>query len=303
MAAVVDSDFLHDLTRDGYVIVRGIISPEEAHQYAEKAGDWLEGFNLGYKKDDPATWRKENLPGQRSGIHAQFSIAHAQWVWDLKTNPKWVELFERIWGTKELLVSFDGANLSIPLGSEHKASPWPHTDQSPHKPDLFCIQSLINLLPNTEKDGGLWVMRGSAPLFPDLIKAFDLQSNFTGRDFFSYKPEHIEWLEERGCRWVFPDVGPGDLIFWDSRTAHWAASPEMGRPRIAVYACYKPIKDITPEQLKLQQEAFEKGYCTTHDPITGCWKDKQEAEGNILFPYGKPVLDERQLRYAGMLPY
>lgn len=58
--------------------------------------------------------------------------------------------------------------------------------------------------------------------------------NFTGRDFFSYKPEHIEWLEERGCRWVFPDVGPGDLIFWDSRTAHWAASPEMGRPRIAV---------------------------------------------------------------------
>jgi hypothetical protein len=70
-----------------------------------------------------------------------------------------------------------------------------------------------------------------------------------------------------------------------------------------VDACYKPIKDITPEQLKLQQEAFEKGYCTTHDPITGCWKDKQEAEGNILFPYGKPVLDERQLRYAGMLPY
>jgi hypothetical protein len=38
-----------------------------------------------------------------SGIHAQFSIAHAQWVWDLKTNPRWVELFERIWGTKELL--------------------------------------------------------------------------------------------------------------------------------------------------------------------------------------------------------
>ncbi|KAJ9122679.1 hypothetical protein QFC24_004108 [Naganishia onofrii] len=138
MAAVVDSDFLHDLTRDGYVIVRGIISPEEAHQYAEKAGDWLEGFNLGYKKDDPATWRKENLPGQRSGIHAQFSIAHAQWVWDLKTNPKWVELFERIWGTKELL--------------EHKASPWPHTDQSPHKPDLFCIQSLINLVSRESSD-------------------------------------------------------------------------------------------------------------------------------------------------------
>ncbi|KAJ9113855.1 hypothetical protein QFC19_000048 [Naganishia cerealis] len=339
---MLGDNFMDDLTRDGFVVVRNVLPVTEAQKYAQKAEDWLEGFSLGYKRDDPATWKRENLPGNKrqvlyppqsfkscqsdidvfffSGIISNFSIAHAQWVWDLKTDPRWVELFEKIWGTKELLVSFDGANLSVPLVQEHRDAPWPHTDQSPHKPDLFCIQSLINLLPNTEVDGGLWVMKGSAALFPELIEAFDLRSQFSGRDFLRYKAEHVEWLEARGCTWEHPNLDPGDVIFWDSRTAHWAASPETGRPRIAVYkrltgvitpavrsmadACYKPAKEIAPDQLALKQEAFKKGYCTTHDPITGIAKgSQQEADGNVLFPFGKPVLDERVLRYAGMLPY
>lgn len=30
-------------------------------------------------------------------------------------------------------------------------------------------------MPNNEKDGGLWVMKGSSKLFPELIKAFGLE--------------------------------------------------------------------------------------------------------------------------------
>lgn len=75
------------------------------------------------------------------------------------------------------------------------------------------------------------------------------------------------------------------------------------RALISPDACYKPAKDISPECLKLRQEAFEKGYCTTHDPITGIYKENSDADWNILFPYGKPNLTERQLKYAGMVPY
>lgn len=94
-------------------------------------------------------------------------------------------------------------------------------------------------------------MRGSAALFPELVKAFDLVSiragcspadrclqldeqQCTERDFFKYKPEHIEWLKKRGCEWVHPDLNPGDTVFWDSREAHTAEPPEAGRPRMAV---------------------------------------------------------------------
>lgn len=72
---------------------------------------------------------------------------------------------------------------------------------------------------------------------------------------------------------------------------------------VAPDACYKPAKDITADALQRKQEAFEKGYCTTHDPITGRAKENSAAEWNVLFPYGEPVLDERQLKYAGMVPY
>lgn len=35
---------------------------ERADKYADQAHAWLEGFNLGYKRDDPSTYLKKNLP-------------------------------------------------------------------------------------------------------------------------------------------------------------------------------------------------------------------------------------------------
>ena len=44
--------------------MRNAISTEDAAKYADKAQEWLEGFNMGYKRDDPATWKKDNIPKQ-----------------------------------------------------------------------------------------------------------------------------------------------------------------------------------------------------------------------------------------------
>lgn len=38
------------------------MDPQKALAYADQANDWLEGFKLGYKRDDPSTWHKEQLP-------------------------------------------------------------------------------------------------------------------------------------------------------------------------------------------------------------------------------------------------
>lgn len=45
-------------------------------------------------------------PLHRGGLYSLYSIAHAQFVWDLKTEPAYMQLFEEIWGTKELLGEF-----------------------------------------------------------------------------------------------------------------------------------------------------------------------------------------------------
>jgi hypothetical protein len=42
-----------------------------------------------------------------------------------------VEIFEKLWGEKELLSSFDGMNISLPRRKDLEWSPWPHCDQNP----------------------------------------------------------------------------------------------------------------------------------------------------------------------------
>lgn len=48
--------------RDGYAVVKGAISSEKAIGYSEDIHEWLESFNLGYKRDDPSTIKEEHLP-------------------------------------------------------------------------------------------------------------------------------------------------------------------------------------------------------------------------------------------------
>ena len=45
-----------------WAIIPKAISKDRADYYVGEAIKWLEGFNYGYKHDDPSTWRLENLP-------------------------------------------------------------------------------------------------------------------------------------------------------------------------------------------------------------------------------------------------
>lgn len=39
-----------------------------------------------------------------------LAIGHAAWLWHLRGLPRVVKAFETIWGTDDLLTSFDGAS-------------------------------------------------------------------------------------------------------------------------------------------------------------------------------------------------
>ena len=112
-------------------------------------------------------------------------------MWDAKTEPGVVDIFEQIWGTDKLTVSYgkplvqlvlvvltllDGSNFSVPLPKEQLedgGAPWPHMDQSPLKPQLASIQGILNLLPNGPKDGGLTVVTGSTKYFKEIWDYFE----------------------------------------------------------------------------------------------------------------------------------
>lgn len=303
-----DPQWLKDLQRDGYAVVKGVISKEKAAEYALAGENWLEGFKLGYKRDDPSTWDVKHLPRHnRGGLYSQYSFAHSQFVWDAKSEPKIIELFETIWGTPELTVSFDGGSLAVPLPAEQvqgHGAPWPHADQSLYRPQPHCIQGLLNLLPNGPEDGGLMVMRGSANLFEQYAKEHTPPpEGWPKRDGKPWSEEELKWFADRGCEWVKPAMEPGDFVLWDSREAHYGAAPKRDKKRFCIYICYKPDSYLSDEQRARKVEAFKRGYCTSHEPTDFVVKDDQEADWNIKFPYGRPEVSERMKKAIGLIPY
>lgn len=58
----VYGDFRDDLIRDGVAVIKGAVPKERAAQYASDFHSYLEGFGLGYKRDDPSTVNYDMLP-------------------------------------------------------------------------------------------------------------------------------------------------------------------------------------------------------------------------------------------------
>lgn len=82
------------------------------------------------------------------------------------SEPGIINAFAELWGTSELIVSFDGINITPPVGPHGRqdlkpTEPWPHMDQNPHKPDFGLMQGICALSESGPKDGGLVVMKGS----------------------------------------------------------------------------------------------------------------------------------------------
>lgn len=300
-------EWLRHLHEHGWALVKGVVPQERALQYAEKGDDWLEGFKMGYKRDDPSTYKSTNIPKHRyGGLFDNFSFAHAQFVWDCKSEPGVREIFAQIWGTDKLTVSFDGGTLAFPTPDEpgHGKAPWPHSDQSAYRPWPHCIQGLLNLLPNGPNDGGLAVMDGTAPLFEQYFSEHAApEGGWTKRDGFDWTDETLQWFKDRGSTWLKPSMDPGDFILWDSRCVHYGAAPEGVRKRMAIYICYKPIEFLSDAQKERKIEAFKRGYMTSHDPTDFVLKEDQMAEWNILHPYGAPTIPLATQQAIGLVPY
>ncbi|ODO00065.1 hypothetical protein I350_06689 [Cryptococcus amylolentus CBS 6273] len=312
-----DTAMLQELESKGYTVMKGAIPPTRAKEYEDKAYRWLESFGKGFVKDDKKTWRFANLPAfAKGGLFNRHGVHHEQFAWDIRAEPGLIEAFSKIWGTDELLVSFetDGVNVSLPFVANEfpadAAAPWPHVDQSPRRREKHCIQGIANLAPNGPKDGGLMVLENSLPLYTEFFDTHPEVKPAEGwptRDSWSYREEDIKWFESKGCRWKKVEAEPGDLILWDSRCVHYGAAATGEVPRVATYVCYKPAAGISPEMLQKKKECLADYSGTTHDPldfyITGTNARGPLSDDENQQPHEPAVLSERAKKLAGLVPY
>ena len=219
---------------------------------------------------DNSTWNTLDLIQPTRGlIYQNWGLGQSQFIWDVRCNPKCIRVFEKLYGTDDLLVSFDAFSFQVPHEGRTKGwekGDWYHFDQSTSRPEFECVQGWINGVDTNPGDATLVVMVGSHLFHTEYGTIFPQSKT---EDWV--KVENAEFFLERGCiehRIVAPK---GSLVLWDSRVLHYGSKAlrERENPnfRAVVYLCYTPRSLCTKANLSRKIKIFEnrgnKGYLRT----------------------------------------
>ena len=264
----------------GVAIIPNVITSAECEQMKLGMWNYLETITANLptpmKQSDPKTWITfKQLYPKHSMLIQQWSIGHAQFIWDLRSKPKVVDVFSKLWSVEpsDLLVSFDGASFHFPpevtgFGWVNESKTWLHTDQSYHNSNFECVQSWINAYDTEDGDATLTVLEGSNRFHQEFADTFKPEGK---EDWVLLDSEKLDWYTKtKGCKQVNIKCPAGSLVLWDSRTIHCGREPKNGRPksnyRCCVYLCYTPRSMATPSKLNSKIKAWDGLRTTSHWP-------------------------------------
>jgi len=300
---------------EGYVVIKNVIPKDRAESYRQQIFEWLKSFEKTLDIENPETWVKENLPIQsKINTFNQYGVTHEKFMWDARTENGVIEQFAKLWGTEELLVSFDALNVTFPNRKDvPKKEAWQHVDQSPFRKGLACAQGIINLSHAGPEEGSIIVYPKSHKLLEEYFETQTDKSTWEVKDGYPFTSEDLKWFEGRGIHPLKVVAESGDLIIWDSRTIHYGAEPteKSNTIRTVIYACYTPANLASEETLRKKKDAFEKFSATTHWPhdnvvvrnLKAKFDDGTEDPRNRDEPRVKPEYTDKLLKLAGVLPY
>jgi hypothetical protein len=71
--------------------------------------------NLGFDRHDISTVHRDNLPSiTEKGMCLQYAVTHEDFAWSIRGEPAVIDAFEKVYDTKDLIVSFDAINFGFP---------------------------------------------------------------------------------------------------------------------------------------------------------------------------------------------
>lgn len=181
------------------------------------------------------------------GVIQHYRVGHTAFAWWCRTRPKIREIFEALWRTTDLVVSFDGANF-LPENLKRRNTDWWHVDQAPRDKFFQCVQSFVAFTENSEAT--FMVVPGSHLEFAARFEG----DNSTKR-----------WVKVPGPHeGVRVKVKPGDLVLWDSRCVH--QNSYGNEKRLVQYLCYLPRSGATIAQLRKRLKVYQEKRTTSHWP-------------------------------------
>lgn len=216
-------DYIKQLQTKGYCVIPNVLSETQINHAKDLFYKWqktIPNHDKIHNQIDP------------HGIYKYHNAGHQEHAWYIRTNPKVIEIFQNIWKTDDLVVSFDGS-CYISKDCQKQDNIWTHTDQAPNSNGLQCYQGFVALTSNQERT--LVVYEESHLLH---------EQYFNDRNIKSSKKWQLidkQYLESISTKKKALEVPAGALVLWDSRTFH---QNRYGRPgseeRIVQYVCYLP---------------------------------------------------------------
>ena len=241
---------------NGYVVVKQAVSRQQAQQTA----DFLWEFE-DKDPDDPATWytapRAEMKMKELAGT-GMVEVYNHQQLWNNRQARRVYDAFVDIWGTDQLWVTIDRANLNFPIRPGYQYRGFIHWDYDPDtKPQN--VQGVLALADQTDPN------MGGFQCIPWLYRNYDSWKLAQPTDRDHFQPD-LTGLEDKIVK---VPLEAGDLLIFNSSEPH-GIRPNHSRDkvRIAQYISMMPAQEDNED---LRQWRIRS------------WRERQAPEG-YAFP-------------------
>jgi len=262
----------------GVAIIPSVLNQEECNNIYSGIWDFLEyiskPWDFPLNRNNKNSWKGfYELYPIHSMLLKNWHIGHSQVCWDVRQNPKILNIFSQLWNCKpeELLSSFDGFSFHLPPELTNrgwfKNKLWLHVDQSFTDNEFKCVQSWVTAFDINEGDATLAFLEKSHLFHEDFGREFNIKNK---SNWYKLDPNEIEFYFNNDCTLKKIICPIGSLVLWDSRTIHCGIEPlkERSNPnfRAIIYLCYLPRSLATTKQLEKKRKAFESLRTTSHWP-------------------------------------
>ncbi len=268
---------LERIRNDGVAVIPNILNQEEIRKMRKGMWDTVEYLTSNLEKPvdryDISTWKSwyQLLPTHYMLLQT-YSIGHSQFIWDIRQNPKVVDVFSKIWSCQpeDLITSYDAVSFHIPpevtKRGWYNLNDWFHVDASYSRTSFECVQGFVTGYDINEGDASLTLLEGSNRYHKEFGEYVEPSEN----DWVRLSEDDLEFYYEKGCQRKNVKASAGSLILWDSRTVHCGMEPLSTRfePnfRLVTYVCMTPRSWMSEEIIKFRREALENLNMTTHCP-------------------------------------
>lgn len=189
------------------------------------------------------------------GVFGMAQAGHTEMAWYIRTRPKVLGVFEELWGTADLLTSFDGFGYNPATEKPCRNTVWLHSDQSPNKKGVHCYQAFVALTSNTTSTFNC--VPGSHFKHQDIFSA-------SLKPSANWQPLAPASKASWGAKSIDVAVKRGDMVIWDSRLLH--QNKYSSEFRLVQYVCMKPRQGANPAAIKKRLKYFKAQRTTSHWP-------------------------------------